>query len=89
MSDTFKRLPRRLAAAGSLFALTWGFATRYVSLLPTLEWKRLERVCIADLQKYAARYTRRVRTAIVSGGCPAWAPSFLPPLWMNAEAEEK
>ena len=28
MSDTFRRLPRRLAAAGSLSALSWGFATR-------------------------------------------------------------
>lgn len=28
MSDTFRRLPRRLAAAGSIFALSWGFATR-------------------------------------------------------------
>ncbi|EKX34507.1 hypothetical protein GUITHDRAFT_155722, partial [Guillardia theta CCMP2712] len=32
MSDTFKRLPRRLAAAGSLFALTWGFATRHMGI---------------------------------------------------------
>ena len=32
MSDTFRRLPRRLAAAGSVFALTWGFATRHMGI---------------------------------------------------------
>mmetsp|Transcript_10058 Transcript_10058/g.24894 ORF Transcript_10058/g.24894 Transcript_10058/m.24894 type:complete len:136 (+) Transcript_10058:41-448(+) len=32
MADTFRRLPRRLAAAGSVFALTWGFATRHMGI---------------------------------------------------------
>eukprot|EP00287_Rhodomonas_sp_CCMP768_P021713 CAMPEP_0202829012 /NCGR_PEP_ID=MMETSP1389-20130828/15254_1 /ASSEMBLY_ACC=CAM_ASM_000865 /TAXON_ID=302021 /ORGANISM="Rhodomonas sp., Strain CCMP768" /LENGTH=120 /DNA_ID=CAMNT_0049502541 /DNA_START=10 /DNA_END=369 /DNA_ORIENTATION=+ len=32
MSDTFRRLPRRLAASGSVFALTWGFATRHMGI---------------------------------------------------------